>query len=98
MTVLDEEIREIAKARVSFRMHALAYVLVNALLVVIWWTNADGAPTLRDDRASYFWPLWPMLGWGIGLAFHGYGAYGTSPGSLAREEEKLRAKYGPRGP
>lgn len=33
------------------------YVLVMALLIVIW--AATGA--------AYFWPMWPMLGWGIGL-------------------------------
>jgi len=34
-----------------------AYVLVNVLLVVIW--AATGA--------EYFWPMWVILGWGIGL-------------------------------
>lgn len=88
-----------AKARVSFRGHAMAYALVNALFVVVWWTNAPGAPSLRDDSDSYFWPVWPLLGWGIGLAFHAYGAYGRRPGALEREEAKLRAQLGQeRGP
>jgi Domain of unknown function (DUF1707)/2TM domain len=34
-----------------------AFILVNALLVVVW--AATGA--------GYFWPAWPILGWGIGL-------------------------------
>lgn len=34
-----------------------AYVLVNVLLVAIW--AATGA--------EYFWPMWVILGWGIGL-------------------------------
>lgn len=33
------------------------YLAVNAMLVVIW--AATGA--------GYFWPIWPILGWGIGL-------------------------------
>jgi len=28
--------------------------------------------------ASYLWFWWPMLGWGIGLAFHAYGIFGTN--------------------
>jgi hypothetical protein len=37
------------------------YVAVNLLLVGIW--AATGA--------GYFWPIWPILGWGIGLLPHG---------------------------
>jgi hypothetical protein len=45
----------------DFRRHALSYLLVMALLVVIWLITSPG---------GYFWPIWPMLGWGIGLAAH----------------------------
>lgn len=49
----------------SFRAHATSYLLVMVMLVVIWaLTNAGG----------YFWPAWPMLGWGIGLVAHGLAA------------------------
>jgi len=41
--------------------HVAAYVLVNALLVVIWAVTSDG---------GNFWPLWPILGWGIALGLH----------------------------
>jgi hypothetical protein len=46
----------------SFRAHAISYLLVTALLVTIWVLTTPG---------GYFWPIWPMLGWGIGLASHG---------------------------
>ena len=91
----DEDIREMARARVSFRIHAMVYVAVNLLLVVIWWLGSGrGPPTLADDSAAYFWPIWSMLGWGIGLAFHGFGAYGSFNKWQRREEEKLRAEHG----
>lgn len=35
----------------------------------------------------------PILGWGIGLAFHGEGACGGGAGAIAREEQKLRETY-----
>jgi hypothetical protein len=50
----------------SLRHHARSFVLVNALLVVLW----------LIDGAGYFWPAWPMFGWGIGLASHALGAGG----------------------
>jgi hypothetical protein len=46
----------------SFRAHATSYLLVMAMLLVIWALTTPG---------GYFWPVWPMLGWGIGLAAHG---------------------------
>ena len=46
----------------SFGAHATSYVLVMALLVTIWLLTSPG---------GYFWPVWPMLGWGVGLASHG---------------------------
>ena len=58
--------RKQAAARADFRQHASSYVLVNLMLVVIW--AATGA--------DYFWPMWPMLGWGIAVAFHARDVYG----------------------
>jgi hypothetical protein len=45
----------------DFRAHTLSYLIVMALLVTIWLLTTPG---------GYFWPIWPMLGWGIGLAWH----------------------------
>jgi len=46
--------------RRELRDHVIAFVLVNILLIGIW--AASGA--------DYFWPIWPLLGWGIGVASH----------------------------
>ncbi|MDP9352022.1 MAG: 2TM domain-containing protein [Chloroflexota bacterium] len=46
--------------------HVTSYLLVMAMLVGIWaLTGAD-----------YFWPIWPMMGWGIGVASHVLGGRG----------------------
>lgn len=37
--------------------HLAPFVAVNLVLIVVW--AASGA--------GYFWPIWPMLGWGLGL-------------------------------
>jgi len=44
-----------------------------------------------DQEYDWPWPVWPMIGWGIGLLFHFLGAY-VYPKSNAveREYEKLK--------
>ena len=41
----------------TVRPEVAAYLAVNLMLIVIW--AATGA--------GYFWPIWPLLGWGVGL-------------------------------
>lgn len=69
----DEERREAAVKRLKdkrdFRNHVAAYVLVNALLVAIWAFSGGG----------YFWPIWVIIGWGIGLAFNAWAVYFERP-------------------
>ena len=60
----EDEILRRAKRRVAlktgFTIHALVYVLVNAgLLAVNLWNGGQR------------WFLFPLLGWGLGLAIHG---------------------------
>ncbi len=81
----NDERRSAAIARISakrdFKNHALVYCAVNTLLVVIW--AASGA--------GYFWPIWVIAGWGIGLAAHGWGVYGRKPISEADIIEEMHA-------
>ena len=82
----SDDLRERAltrlKAKREFGAHVLAYVLVNALLIVIW------AMTGSD----FFWPVFPILGWGIGIAFHAWETYGSEPSEekIRREMERLQ--------
>jgi hypothetical protein len=68
----EEERREAAirrlKAKRAFMQSLGAYVIVNAFLVGIWALSGQG----------YFWPIWVMGGWGIGIAFHAWSVYGRS--------------------
>ena len=45
----------------SFKLHLTVYLLVNLFLIGIWAASGGG----------YFWPVWSLLGWGIGVAVHG---------------------------
>ncbi len=64
--------------RAAFRVHFWTYALVNLMLIGIWAASGGG----------YFWPIWPMLGWGIGVASHGapiLAGAGTRPYRPRRE-------------
>jgi hypothetical protein len=65
----DQQLRDRAVERLrkksEFRAHALSYVLVNGFLVIIWAVTG----------ASFFWPVFLIAGWGIGLAFHAWDVY-----------------------
>ena len=72
------------KRKQAFKQMVVAYVAVNALLILVWAVSGAG----------YFWPVWVLGGWGIGLAFTGYAAYGrrhvVSDDEVAREMTRLR--------
>lgn len=65
-------LRRLEKKR-DFRGHLLAFVLVNSLLWAIW------GVVFVATGAWFPWPLFVLFGWGIGLAFHGWDAYGRPP-------------------
>jgi hypothetical protein len=95
MTFSDEEIAKMAKQRVGFKVHAMAYVAVNLFLAAVWFLNADShRPSFADDSGSYYWPIWTHLGWGLGLAIHGFMTVGPGQGMQAREEQILRERMG----
>jgi hypothetical protein len=54
------------KKRRDFQAHALIYVLVNAFLVAIW--------ALTSDH-GFFWPLFFIGAWGIGLVMNAWDVY-----------------------
>lgn len=84
----DEQLWKLAKKRASFQRDLLSYCLVNGILWVIWWFTQG-----RHGVHGLPWPVWVMLGWGIGLAFQFVKAYGSSKDDIAeREYERLKNK------
>ncbi len=83
----EQELREQAIGRLKkkrdFRAHVFIYVAVNAMLVVIWAVTGSG----------FFWPIFPILGWGVGVAANAWDVYGRKPISedeIRRETERLK--------
>jgi len=81
----QQAIRRI-KAKRGFWTHFAIYLAVNALLVVIWAVTSPG----------YFWPIWPILGWGIGIAANAAGVF-LRPQEISEEriEREMQGRSGP---
>ena len=83
----DQELREQAitqlKKKRDFRTHIFIYVLVNVMLVVIWAVTGAG----------FFWPVFVIFGWGIGVAANAWDVYARKPiteDEIRRETERLQ--------
>ena len=85
----EEQIYELAKTRVEekrgFFVHLTVYILVNIMLVLIWWFAAGG---------GFPWFLFPLVGWGIGLLMHFLGTFvfgrKSDSAAIEKEAEKIR--------
>lgn len=64
--------------RQAFRIHATAFVAVQVLLVVVWALAGAGYP----------WFLFPLVGWGVGLAIH----YATARDSFRERSDRSPAR------
>ena len=81
--------------------HLFIYVAVNAFLVAIWVLFAGGTPDKLQavvekpaNAASIgFWPVFPLLGWGLVLVIHaGFAVSNALFGDPAKKRRKKLAK------
>ena len=70
-----EKARKRVEAKIGFYIHLAVYLGVNLLLIII---NILTAP-------EYLWFKWPLMGWGIGLFFHGLGVFASFKGDSIKE-------------
>jgi len=83
----DPQLWDIAQRRASFKRHFATYFIMSAFFWVLWYFT--GGPDY--NRGHLPWPVWPTLGWGIGISFHYMGAYVTPrSNSVDKEYEKLK--------
>ena len=64
--------RDAAKKRIKARREFWALlavlVVISAFLVAIWFLTG---------ASSYFWPIWPLMGFVIAIVFSGLNAFGV---------------------
>lgn len=69
------------KKRLNFYKNLIAFVIINTALIII---NLLTSP-------EHLWFYWPLLGWGIGLAFQAFSTFSTfSPIAGEWEERKIK--------
>ena len=73
--------RQRAGAKMGWFIHATVYLLVNLGLAALAWSGGQD------------WHLYPLAGWGLGLAIHGAAVWLIGPGAGLRERliERERA-------
>ena len=76
---LERLARRRAGAKMGWYIHALVYICVNAGLALIAW---------QTGRA---WALYPLAGWGLGLAIHGLAVW-LGSGGVGLHERLLQAE------
>jgi hypothetical protein len=82
---MNEDFKRIARRRVKARLglyvHATVYLVVNSFLALVQSQTSPGV----------LWSLWPLAGWGIGLAVHATAVLLGQSGLRERmEAEELR--------
>ena len=86
---IDQLARRRAKAKMGWFTHATVFTVVNLGLITL---------SLLTGRT---WAIYPLLGWGVGLAMHGVAVWALSQGSALMEsmvdKERARLSGTPRG-
>jgi 2TM domain len=81
----ESELRERALLRLKkkrdFHAHLLVYTLVNSCIVLIWFMTG---------RNGFFWPIFPMAFWGIGVAMNAWDVYRAPDFSEAEIQDEMR--------
>jgi hypothetical protein len=69
----EDELRRRAvkrlQAKAGFWTHLVVYLVANAFLVAIWFFSGAG----------FFWPIFPIAGWGDRGAANAWDAFGREP-------------------
>ena len=85
----DEKLLQIAKRRADFQDSLISFMVISTICWAIWYFTAGR----RGINTGTPWPLWVMLGIGIGLILKFIRAYKTDKDTMTeREYEKLKNK------
>ena len=80
-TEKDDQLWQQAKARAGFKIHFIVYVIIIGGLWAMW--------LIFGGVNQHPWPIYPTLGWGIGMVFNYFGVYKFS-NATEKEYEKLK--------
>ena len=80
---LYEHARNRVKTRKKFYSHVITWVVLSVFFILLNLATTD-----------YFWAIFPILAWGIGVAFHGIQVFTNEweDTEIDREYERLRKR------
>lgn len=78
---LYDQVRTRVKSRKKFYSHILTWVIMSVFFILINLFTTD-----------YFWAIFPILAWGIGVAFHGIQVFSDEWEDQEVEKEYERLK------
>ncbi|WP_020524780.1 2TM domain-containing protein [Catelliglobosispora koreensis] len=83
-TNTGSDLRQLAIARLrkkrELHQHLAVYIVVNTVLVFVWLFTTPG---------GFFWPMFPLLFWGMGLLFHAMDVYSPAVPSEDRIQREI---------
>jgi hypothetical protein len=88
----DEILWKTAQKRAAFKYHVLIYFIMNVFFWTIYYISLRTNTTPPQDRDMIPWPVYPMLGWGIGVLFNYVDVYKSRNSLAEKEYEKLKNK------
>jgi hypothetical protein len=68
----------------DFISHLTAYLVVNAIFIALW----------AISGRSFFWPAFPLIGWGVGLSFQHFSEVLRGPIT----DDQVQRRLNPRSP
>lgn len=83
MPLTEEQARKRVEEERAFYGNLASYLVVNTFLVA-----------LNVATGGYFWAVWPLLGWGIGVVTHAVGVFGLPSRARGWEERRVRELTG----
>lgn len=87
---MDKRLWRTAQKRAGFKRHLTAYLIINLFFWAIWWLTQGRFHGIRN--LAVVWPVWPMLIWGLLIAFRYFDAYGPADKQSAVEQEYEKLK------
>ncbi len=88
----DPEMWKEAQKRAAFKYHLLIYFIMNIFFWTLWYISLKNTSTPPPENIGIPWPVWPMVGWGIGVLFNYVGVYRSGNNLAEREYKKLKDK------
>lgn len=79
--------QELFHELMGFAIHATVFLFINLMMWNIWLATA------LDDGFYVMWPLFPGLGWGMGLLAHGFHTFYSKQPSTDRKQLQAEVEF-----